>query len=76
MEGEFSDEEGVRALKELLLAKAGSGTGKVWFFGSGNARDEIIEKWEKAGITADEKASIMIERYWFNIYDCKLKSTE
>ena len=76
VEGEFSDEEGVRALKELLWAKEGSGKGKVWFFGSGNARDEIIEKWEKAGIMADEKASVMIERYWFNIYDCKLKSTE
>lgn len=76
VEGEFSDEEGVRALKELLLTKEGSGKGKVWFFGSGNARDEIIEKWEKAGITADEKVSVMIERYWFNIYDCKLKSAE
>ncbi len=76
VEGEFSDEEGIRALKELLVAKEQAGNGKVWFFGSGNAREEIIEKWKNAGIEASESASVMIERYWFNLYECKLKSSE
>lgn len=63
VEGEFSDEAGIMALKGLLdLGKP------VWFVGSGNARDEIIEKWESAGIGAEERASAMVERYWFNLY--------
>ncbi|WP_160561684.1 hypothetical protein [Parablautia muri] len=63
VEGEFSDEAGIRKLRKLL----DSGR-RVWFMGSGNARDEIIEKWERAGIGADEQASAMVERYWFNLY--------
>lgn len=63
VENEFSDEEGILALKKLL--KKGN---QVWFLGSGNAREEILEKWENAGIEAEECASIMVERYWFNLY--------
>lgn len=63
VEGEFSDEAGIEKIKDFL--KEGK---KVWFFGSGNARDEIIKKWEKEGVWAEEKASVLIERYWFNIY--------
>ena len=63
VEGEFTDEKGMQRIWELLLEDR-----KVWFFGSGNARDEILEKWKTAGINAEEKASVMIERYWFNIY--------
>lgn len=63
VEGEFSDEKGFAALKELLKEND-----RVWFIGSGNARDEIIEKWENMDIDAEETASVMIERYWFNIY--------
>lgn len=63
VEGAFSDEQGILALKELLEE------GKpVWFLGSGNARDEIIEKWENAGIKVRECGSAMVERYWFNLY--------
>ncbi|GFI02448.1 hypothetical protein IMSAGC005_01277 [Lachnospiraceae bacterium] len=63
VEDDFSDEKGIAALKELLM------DGKsVWFLGSGNARDEIIEKWENAGIKAEECGSAMVERYWFNLY--------
>lgn len=63
VEGEFSDGAGIRSLKKLL------DSGKpVWFVGSGNARDEIIEKWEKAGIGAKEQETAMVERYWFNLY--------
>lgn len=63
VEGEFTDEAGIARLKELL--KEGR---KMWFFGSGNARDEILEKWRAEGIQSEEKASVMVERYWFNIY--------
>lgn len=63
VEGEFTDEAGIARLWEFL--KEGR---KVWFLGSGNARDEILEKWEKENIYSEEKGSAMIERYWFNIY--------
>lgn len=63
VEGEFSDEAGMRNIKKFLR----SGT-KVWFFGSGNAREEICEKWEKEGILSEKKSEIMIERYWLCVY--------
>ena len=66
VEEEFSDEEGIRRLQKLLE------TGKtVWFLGSGNARDEIIEKWEQEQITAQQISEAMVERYWFNLYQLK-----
>ncbi len=63
VEGTFSDEEGIRAVRELLKEEK-----QVWFLGSGNAREEILEKWKKAGIESEERGSVMIERYWFNLY--------
>lgn len=63
VEEEFSDEEGIRRMRELLAEY-----GQIWFLGSGNARDEIIQKWEAAGMKVEEKTSLMIERYWFNLY--------
>ncbi len=63
VEGEFSDEAGIAEMKELLQENDW-----LWFVGSGNARDEIIEKWEKNGMMAEEISSAMIERYWFNLY--------
>lgn len=69
VEGEFSDEAGIVRLKELFIDDR-----TVWFFGSGNAREEILKKWEQEGIYGEEKAGIMIERYWFNIYHLKIKT--
>ncbi len=63
VEGEFSDEAGMECIKNFL--KSGR---KVWFLGSGNAREEICEKWEKEGILSEKKTEIMIERYWLSIY--------
>ena len=60
--------------KELMAEGLLEEKGHFWFLGSGNARDEIMEKWEMAGIESEEKATIMIERYWFNIYYCRLKT--
>lgn len=68
VEGEFTDEKGIAQLRELLDEKE-----HIWFLGSGNARDEIIEKWKKAGISVWEKADVMVERYWFKIYECTKK---
>ncbi|MBD5396508.1 MAG: hypothetical protein HDR71_20085 [Lachnospiraceae bacterium] len=63
VEGEFSDEAGIARMKELMHEGR-----TVWFLGSGNAREEILKKWEQEGIYGEEKASVMIERYWFNFY--------
>ncbi len=63
VEDEFSDEAGIQKMKELLSERE-----QLWFLGSGNARDEIIQKWEAAGMKAEETASVMVERYWFNLY--------
>ena len=63
VEGEFTDEKGIARIKALLNEKRA-----LWFFGSGNAREEILEKWRAEGIRSEEEASVMIERYWFNIY--------
>ncbi|MGN0367117.1 MAG: hypothetical protein ACI4E5_14455 [Suilimivivens sp.] len=63
VEGEFTDEAGILRLQELLKEN-----GKIWFLGSGNAREEILEKWKDAGMKVEETTSVMVERYWFNIY--------
>lgn len=65
-EGEFEDEKGMQEIRALL--EAGE---TVWYLGSGNAREEIIEKWKTEGIAAQEEASVLLERYWFNIYRIK-----
>lgn len=68
VEGEFTDEAGIARIKEL------SEEGKtLWFAGSGNARDEIIDKWNAQGISAEKKGEAMIERYWFNIYKLEVE---
>lgn len=66
VEGEFDDQKGILRMKELL----DSGR-TVWFLGSGAARDEIIAKWAKEGIEVEETGSVLLERYWFNIYRVK-----
>ena len=40
----------------------------VWFIGSFNSREDIIEEWRSAGIAAEETGSYLLERYWFNLY--------
>jgi len=71
VEGDFSDEAGIHALKRLLVEHE-----RVWFCGSGNAREEIIEKWKNFGIETEEQASAMTERYWFNLYLLKNNLSE
>ncbi len=46
---------------------------KVLFFGSFNARDEIVQNWEETqGIMSTYLTECMVERYWFNVYELSL----
>lgn len=61
---------GVRAVpgEEWIGQQLESGK-KVWFIGSGLARDSILEEWQSRGIQSTVAAdSCLLERYWFNIY--------
>ncbi len=51
-----------------------SGGKQVYFLGSFNSREDIIENWENAGIGSELMDSVLIERYWINIY--KLNSMQ
>jgi hypothetical protein len=42
--------------------------GTVWFVGSFNSRDDIVDEWRQAGLTVEEQGSYLLERYWFNLY--------
>lgn len=65
---EFTDEAGIERIKSILEAE-----NTVWYFGSGNAREEIREKWRNAGLLSEEKESVLLERYWFNLYELHLQ---
>lgn len=67
VEGEFDDQKGIGRLKELLESRQ-----KVWFLGSGQAREEILQKWEAEGIKSEEMWDVLLERYWFKIYQLKM----
>lgn len=58
--GTFIDDAGVAD-----IVKSGR---PVYFFGSFVSRDEILDNWKTLGIDNVEDASILLERYWFNIY--------
>lgn len=40
----------------------------VWFIGSFNSRDAVVEEWEAEGLQVEETGSYLLERYWFNLY--------
>ena len=44
----------------------------IFFLGSFNSREEIIADWLNRGITSNEPVSILLERYWVNIYQLGL----
>lgn len=46
---------------------------RVWFVGSGNAREDLMTQWQADGILTSEQASCLLERYWFNIYSVELE---
>lgn len=40
----------------------------VWFIGSFNSRDAVVEEWRTKGLQIEETGSYLLERYWFNLY--------
>lgn len=65
--------EDVEKLRELLKAAQDGGKNQsVWFIGSFNSRDEIVETWRDAGFAVEERGSCLLERYWFNLYKISL----
>ncbi|MDD6010200.1 MAG: hypothetical protein PUC13_02110 [Lachnospiraceae bacterium] len=42
--------------------------GEVYFLGSFNQREEIVDKWSKLNINIEEVKDCLVERYWFRIY--------
>lgn len=58
--GTFIDAQGIR---QLIMDGR-----KVYFFGSFNSREDILKDWKELGIAGDEQDSVLLERYWFNIY--------
>lgn len=61
--GDVEDAERISQIREWL-----AGGRRVWFVGSFNSRDEIVETMRSAGLTVEEKGSYFLERYWFNLY--------
>lgn len=51
-----------------LVQKVSEENKSVWFIGSFNSREEIVEEWKEAGLTVEEQGSYLLERYWFNLY--------
>lgn len=43
----------------------------VWFIGSFNSREEIVQQLEEAGFQVEKTGSYLLERYWFNLYYIK-----
>lgn len=65
--------EDVEEIRELLKAAQDKGENRsVWFIGSFNSRDDIVEEWHDAGLTVEERGSFLLERYWFNLYKVSL----
>ena len=47
----------------------------VWFVGSNLAREAVLEEWDELGIVPDRIVdSLLLERYWFNLYHLSLNS--
>lgn len=44
------------------------GQNTVYFLGSFEAREELLEEWKEKGILHTEEGSYLLERYWFNVY--------
>lgn len=68
--GMAEDVEEIRAL--LKAAQDGGKNGSLWFIGSFNSRDGIVEEWRDAGLNVEEQGSFLLERYWFNLYKVSL----
>ena len=45
----------------------------VYFLGSFDVREELVEEWKQDGITYTGEQSCLLERYWFNVYHLSVK---
>lgn len=45
---------------------------RVWFIGSFTNREQIVELLLAYGLDVQEQASVLLERYWFNLYSIEL----
>lgn len=50
-------------VKELVASSS-----DVYFLGSFNSREEIVENWKGLGINSDLLGEALVERYWINFY--------
>lgn len=50
-------------VKEFVTSNA-----DVYFLGSFNSREEIVEHWKELGISSDLFGEALVERYWINFY--------
>ena len=56
-------------VEDAQVIKEWCGDGRdVWFIGSFNSRDDIVEEWAATGMNIEETGSYLLERYWFNLY--------
>ncbi|MDE7359187.1 MAG: hypothetical protein K2N39_07140, partial [Lachnospiraceae bacterium] len=61
--------EDVEEIRKMLEKMQAEGTGnRLWFIGSFNSREEIVDEWRLAGLEVEEMGSFLLERYWFNLY--------
>ena len=64
MQGNITDN-----VHDLDIEKLVSSQDKeVYFWGSFNSREEIVESWTTLGINNELMDNILIERYWINVY--------
>ena len=64
--GQAEDVEEIRRI--LRQAQSGMHQKNLWFIGSFNSRDGIVEEWREDGLYVEEMGSFLLERYWFNLY--------
>ncbi|MDE6602427.1 MAG: hypothetical protein K2K90_09755 [Lachnospiraceae bacterium] len=61
--------EDVEEIRKMLEKMQAEGTdSRLWFIGSFNSREEIVDEWRRAGLEVEEMGSFLLERYWFNLY--------
>lgn len=64
--GQIDDVEEIRQI--FRQAQSGMHQKNLWFIGSFNSRDGIVDEWREDGLYVEEMGSFLLERYWFNLY--------
>lgn len=61
-------ENAVEIRQMLERIQEGDEEKNLWFIGSFNSRDDIVDEWRGSGLEVEEMGSFLLERYWFNVY--------